>query len=262
MMGILIYLLAAFHKITLAFASVFENVEGVFTEGEKILGLLNGSAAWGDYDNDEDLDIMLAGKQTDNNQRRLISISQQLGQFAIFRLLLLKDWSVSFENDSFFLQWDPAMDVETPSEGLTYNIRVGTAEFDEVLVGPMALRQGYRKLPASGNAQHNTFYMLHTNLANIAPASFLVWSVQAVDPSYAGSNFAETSFIYLSAGSPEVLDVPEDEGGQVAVSWQPSHLDVADGTLTHYSVWRRIPEDSVNIGAVTLVTPEDINLSV
>ena len=241
------------------FTSLFNNLDGAFSEGEKIQGLLDGSAAWGDYDNDNDLDIMLAGKQSDINERRLILYRNNTG-VQNTPPASPEGLRVSYEDASFILEWDPATDTETPAEGLTYNIRVGTAEFDEVLVGPMALRQGYRKLPASGNAQHNTFYTLHTELAMLAPAPFLIWSVQAVDPSYSGSNFAETSFIYLSAGHTDVIDVPEDEGGEVMVRWQPSHLDVADGTLTHYSVWRRIPEDSLNIGAVSLVTPEDIPL--
>ena len=257
--GDLDILISGLSSTNTPFASVIENVEGVFTEGEEIQGLLEGSAAWGDYDNDDDLDIMLAGLQADNNERRLI-LYRNNTEVRNIPPSSPEGLKVAFENSAFTLQWDPAMDTETPAEGLTYNIRVGTAEFDEVLVGPMALRQGYRKLPASGNAQHNTFYTLHTELANLAPAPFLVWSVQAVDPSYAGSNFAETSFIYLSAGGLDVLDVPEDEGGQVAISWNASHLDGADGTLSHYSVWRRIPDDSVNIGAVTFVTPEEIPL--
>jgi len=43
-------------------AKVYRNDSGTFTDiGASLTGVYGGSAAWGDYDNDGDLDILLTG---------------------------------------------------------------------------------------------------------------------------------------------------------------------------------------------------------
>jgi hypothetical protein len=51
--------------------------------------------------------------------------------------------------------WNAATDAETPSAGLSYNLRVGTSPGIGDIVPPMALPSGRRILPALGNAMEN-----------------------------------------------------------------------------------------------------------
>ena len=239
------------------FSTIYENDEGSFSSGEDFDGLRDGAAAWGDYDNDGDLDVLIAGKEDGQNQKQILlyrnnTTNQNLPPSAPDGL------QATFADGAFLLEWNPAVDNETPAEGLTYNVRVGTVDFDDVLVGPMALSQGYRILPAVGNAQHNTFFALNVNLADLAPAAFLTWNVQAVDKSFVGSPFSESGFVYLSGEQLIIEDVPEDEGGLVSVTWNASLLDVAGSSFAYYSVWRRLLPEPDNIGSASLVTPADI----
>lgn len=48
--------------------------------------------------------------------------------------------------------------------------------------------------------------------------------------------------------NPQIIsskDVPHDQGGKVTLNWQASSLDTNTSTLTHYSVWRAVPQGSV-----------------
>ncbi len=51
---------------------------------------------------------------------------------------------------------------------------------------------------------------------------------------------------FASAAITEVVDHPNDQGGVAVVSWTPSYLDAYPNQMvTHYSVWMRIPDESL-----------------
>jgi hypothetical protein len=82
--------------------------------------------------------------------------------------------------------WDAATDAQTPSLGLSYNLRVGTAPGLADIVAPMAsLATGYPRVPGVGNTHQTTSWQIE--LPGIGP---YYWSVQAVDGAFAGSSFA------------------------------------------------------------------------
>jgi hypothetical protein len=103
------------------------------------------------------------------------------------------------------LSWEAASDDQTPADGLSYNLRVGTSPgSDDVFSGMSDPATGLRHIPAAGNAQKQLSWTL-----KVPQTGSYYWSVQAVDTAFAGSSWAaEELFV-----GPDVLHVdsnPDD----------------------------------------------------
>ena len=171
-------------------ASLYENYHGSFVDTEiPIFGADESSCEWGDFDNDGDLDILLAG------------VNYFFGSFAVVyqnNLPVTKTLSpntkpnspenlvTTFDGNDLIISWDKATDAETEQDALTYNIRIGTTPNSNEIMPSMANSQsGYRLMPQSGNANHSTTW----RIKNVSDTT-IYWTVQAIDNSYAGSEFA------------------------------------------------------------------------
>ena len=87
---------------------------------------------------------------------------------------------------------------------------------------PMAdVANGFRRVVQLGNAQQQTSWTL-----TVGPGIHY-WSVQAVDGAYAGSGFAVEESLGFEEGGviEEIVDVPNDQGRQVSLSWIRSWYD-------------------------------------
>jgi PKD repeat protein len=75
----------------------------------------------------------------------------------------------------------------------SYNMRVGTTPGGTDVFSPMAdVETGFRKILATGNAQKNNSWMIR----DLTPGETYYWSVQAIDASFFGGNWAkEQSFV-------------------------------------------------------------------
>lgn len=174
---------------------LYENPEGfAFTPIHTPLPNLGRSAAaWGDYDNDHDLDLVLTGF----GQESPVSIIVRNDRIAANTpptppTGLLED----IYRDKANLVWLAGNDAETKKEGLTYNIRMGSSPGASDIISPLSLPNGYRQVPKMGNAGQALSYMVY----GLEPATTYYWSVQAVDNNFEGSPFApEKSFTTLSA---------------------------------------------------------------
>ena len=87
--------------------------------------------------------------------------------------------------DSVNFFWGSATDAQTPSPGLSYNMRVGTTPGGCQIMSPMSNANGFRQVVELGNVQQNLGWWLH----GLQPGNYY-WSVQAIDNSYAGGPFA------------------------------------------------------------------------
>ncbi|HYG34241.1 MAG TPA: hypothetical protein VEC99_05630, partial [Clostridia bacterium] len=87
---------------------------------------------------------------------------------------------------SVTFHWASASDRETPTSGLTYNLRVGTTPGGCDILSPLTSANGVRLVAAHGNTGHNCSWTL-TNFPSSGP---FYWSVQAIDSCFAGSLFA------------------------------------------------------------------------
>ena len=206
----------------------------VFTQIPIDTGTAGGGAlAWGDYDNDGDLD--LAATDVAGPGLPTIYLNNGTGSFTPSGLVLSGGYPVAcadydddgdldiaigglyktylWRNDcshantppnapgnlnavvsgsDVTLSWDPATDAETPSAGLTYNIKVRTDSGgnDDVVPCMSDPVTGKRRIPAMGNVQLNKSW----TIKGLAPGTYH-WTVQSVDNCYAGSSWAtEQSF--------------------------------------------------------------------
>ncbi len=172
----------------------------------------DATIALGDYDNDGRIDILILGKdpsgkpltQLWRNETLQTNTTPQTpsGLFA----------EVSGTNIVF--HWNASSDSQTPPDGLTYNLRVGSTSGASDVITPMAATSGFLRVPQPGNNQ--------TLLTKIFPSAVqnFYWSVQAVDTSLASSPFApEQSFTLLPVmepvGTPN--SVPGDTNGDGTV---------------------------------------------
>jgi hypothetical protein len=167
------------------------NGDNTFTEQSSIslTGVSNSATAWGDYDNDGDLDLLLTGYSNGGGISKLYrnnnSISNTLPYVPTNLNAVVKGRDVTFS-------WNKSTDTQTPQKGLRYNLVIGSSPNAVNTMSPMSNRNnGFRKIIGLGNINHDTTWTIKA----LTPGTYY-WSVQAIDNCFAGSNFAaEQSFI-------------------------------------------------------------------
>ena len=184
-------------------ASILANVgNNQFVEQTSIAleGVDKSSAAWGDYDNDGDLDLLLSGYNGSVNITKLyknVSPIINAGPTAPSNLQVNASNSVSFT-------WDAGSDTETAQAGLTYNLYIGSTQSNCAGTPPHADQSnGRRRLTRLGNAQLNT----STQLSGLATGTYY-WGVQTIDNSFVGSTFSSgPSFFYFAPPTTATSDL-------------------------------------------------------
>lgn len=178
------------------------------------------SSTWGDFDNDGDFDLLLAGISV--SATRMLYRNDLLNHSFVTNtpptIPIISTPSV-WENIAV-LNWELSSDMQTPASGLSYNVRVGTTPGGIEIVAPEAdPASGKLFMPSSGNAAGKNYFIL----TGLQPGTYY-YSVQAVDQAYFGSGFSEEqSFIILPTNTifnhraEELLQVHR-EGGNLLVS--------------------------------------------
>ncbi len=177
---------------------------GFVNSGVSLPGVFRSSVAWGDYNNDGRLDIALMGTTATaangDPTGWVTAIWRNYSAVTNTAPTAPGGLAMSMTNNVLTLSWNAASDAQTPSGGLTYNLRVGTTPGGSDVAGPMAASNGLRRVPEMGNRQHARFWSSTALPVNVP----LYWSVQAVDNAFAGSLFStEASFKLLQ--SPPIL---------------------------------------------------------
>ena len=181
--------------------------DDTFVPALSLAGIRYGGLGFGDYDGDGDLDVVVAGSgklfQYRNDHRRVNNPPAAPTNLR-----------TDVSNGDVLLAWDAATDIETPSAGLTYNIRIGTAPKSLDVVSPMShIDTGHRLVAEMGNVENNTSWRIH-NL----PRGTYYWSVQAIDHSFQGSAWADEGVFEIGASS---TALPVSEAGEL-----PGDLEV------------------------------------
>ncbi|HTK82428.1 MAG TPA: FG-GAP-like repeat-containing protein [Bacteroidota bacterium] len=189
------------------FTKVYRNDGGIFTDiGADLPGTANGTVAWGDYDNDGDLDILVVGGTSDTAPFSPIAriYRNNLGSNTFSpnsTPTIPANLASAVQANSVRLSWDRSTDSQTDAHALTYNLRVGTLPSGSQTISPMANgATGYRQIVQLGNANLDSSWTLKG-----LPAGTYYWSVQAIDNAFAGSPFGgEQSFVISPMGVSEI----------------------------------------------------------
>ncbi|ETR69244.1 MAG: hypothetical protein OMM_09774, partial [Candidatus Magnetoglobus multicellularis str. Araruama] len=186
-------------------SKIFRNTGFTFSEDTSINlpGVSGSSIAFGDCDNDGDLDILLIGTSSNGHIAQLYRNNIDISNTPPSPPTNL---NAEVVGHNVCLSWSAASDAETLSvSGLNYNLYIGSTPGGTDILSPMSLplSNGYRLLPARGHIQ-----TLTKTIKNLPDGTYY-WSVQAIDTAFAGSEFAtESSFVIdnLNENAPLVYD--------------------------------------------------------
>ena len=103
--------------------------------------------------------------------------------------------AANVSNGKVTLSWNASNDGQTPANGLSYQVRLGTSAGAQDIISAMATSTGKRLNAHMGNAQSGTQF----DILDL-PAGTYYWSVQAIDNSFKPSPFAaEHSFVVATS---------------------------------------------------------------
>ncbi len=176
---------------------------GVFSEIDQgFIGLENSSVAWGNYDNDGDLDVLITGRDDQGDVNTVLYSSlEDVNGFNLPPNIdgLIISASADPVGNTVTFNWDGDMTTDdfTVWPGFTYNLRVGTTPGGSDIMAPNSdPATGFRRIVARGNVDHNESWTL------TPPDGDYFYSLQAIDGAFAGSAFkAEQPFTIGASGS-------------------------------------------------------------
>jgi hypothetical protein len=187
---------------TVANVYLYEPTTGTYVDAQTMIYLKYAAMSLGDYNNDGRLDLSLSGHyEYQNYWNYLYQNSYTVNNTPPTAPTGL---SAYVTGNNVILSWDAATDMQTPAEGLTYNLRVGTTPGGNEIVSSMADNAtGWRKIARQGNCWTRTFYQLN----NLSDGTYY-WTVQAIDNTFAGSAFAEQPSFTIGVAVDDDTTIP------------------------------------------------------
>jgi len=171
---------------------IFRNLRnGNFAQTEPPLpSVADDGSAWGDYDNDGDLDLVLTGASGLGPAKLVRNNSATSNALPSIPINLS---ATVLSGGQVLLSWSPSTDSGVWAS-ITYNLRVGRTPGGIDVMSPEAdLATGWRRVARVGNAGATNVWKLWL------PPGQYYWSVQAIDSSFAGSGFSEEGTFVITA---------------------------------------------------------------
>ncbi len=184
------------------------------------------TSAWADYDNDDDLDILIAGGVV--GAQRYTHLYTNNAEVGNIRPNVINNLETEITDTTVLFSWDEGTDLNQPSAGLNYNLYIHEQGNDSTyLRSPMAFPykhefNGKRLIARRGEIQGIRQNGRVSYLMNISldPCKVYYWSVQSIDASFAGGAFAPEVRIALDTEPPVItcppsqsVTIPESETG-------------------------------------------------
>jgi hypothetical protein len=187
-----------------------------------ILLAIRCSVQWADFENDGDLDFLLAGMDYGEYPHTILYRND--GSSNLFASnsspSIPLNTGEAVDDDLVTLSWDESTDAQTLQDALTYNIRMGTTSGGGEVVPAMAdPATGFRRVAAPGNASSLNSVMI----MELEPGTYY-WSVQALDQGFLGSEFSPERYFTIGTigiDNPysyraELTFCPNPANGQIA----------------------------------------------
>jgi uncharacterized repeat protein (TIGR01451 family) len=192
------------------YTQIYENTGSGFSlSAFSLTNVANGTATWGDYDNDGDLDVLLNGCTNLACDTPTSQVYRNDGATANSIPNAPGSLNAVVDENTVTLSWTGPSDGQTPTNGLNYNLYVAPSSAVDYTFSPMAnVNTGYRRVPALGNIQGGLTASL------TLPIGDYNWNVQAVDSAWAGGAFAPGihSFSIVSTAIRYVTKTGTDSG--------------------------------------------------
>lgn len=202
---------------------------GIYSPLDDLAFFDRSASAWGDYDNDGDWDVLLAGinvSATKGFYRNDLISGAGFHQNTPPTPPVLTD--IFTWEDFAVLSWSPATDLQSPQEAITYNIRIGsTSGASDILSADADVETGMRYVAETGNMGSRTFCIIQ----NLNPGTYY-YSVQSIDQAYKSSEFSEeSSFTILPT---EVQDI--DKGTPFSIRKDGKNLIVQSSLHDKFNI--------------------------
>jgi hypothetical protein len=175
-------------------------------------GIGSGTAVWGDYDKDGDLDIVLAG----NTPGESISRIYRNDNVSVNTVPAAPSGITSTVTKSdVTLKWKSVRNDNTPYKAMTYNLMVGTSSGGINIVSPVSATNGLRRISRRGNAEQDTSFIFKK-----MPFGTYYWSVQAVNNSFEGGPFSSQGTFIVSPVQASSLSAKILSSTSLLLKWE------------------------------------------
>ena len=162
-------------------------------------GYKQGGVTWGDYNNDGFSDLLFTGLDGFEVPQTILYLNN-LGDTAFAQNTpptVPAGLGYTMEANRAILHWNSASDAQTPKNGLSYNILIGTQPNLYDVMAPMAnAATGSRFVATPGNASADTSWII----SGISPGNYY-FSIQTIDNGFMPGTFSTpTMFSYQPVG--------------------------------------------------------------
>jgi len=170
---------------------------------EILTDLEKSSLIFGDIDEDRDLDLVLAGYSSSEGKLVKIFINNVTSSNTVPNPSSPPANNYSYNNGEITLVWGNGSDTETPSAGLYYNLRVGTASNRNAIVSGVYGGSSNPTAGYFGNMMQRKNITLKVD--RLQPSTTYYWSVQTIDTALANGSWCEEQ----SFTTPADMEKPE-----------------------------------------------------